>query len=220
VGGPARALTAAFLAFLRRNDWLLAAAAAFAAALTYPIGVMTLPLVGGAYALASRRRGVAALLAAAPLAAFGLIVVAQRWQTGRWTAFFDVQAHYGHGIHNPLGVTWNALLLVTGAAGFHYEPYPVGAWQSLLVAAVLVAVLANLAWHRSRTQLLLAGWALAAWALPLTQANVSVWRSEAALVPVAPLVARLPAPLAWAIVAVAAVLGIALAILYFRGALI
>jgi hypothetical protein len=151
------ALTAAFLALLRRNNWLLAAAAAFAAALTYPIGVMSLPLVGAVYGLAAHRRGVAALLTAAPPAAFGLIVVVQRWQTGRWTAFFDVQAHYGHGIHNPLGVTWNALLLVTRAAGFHYEPYPIGAWQSLFVAAVLVAVLASVAWHRSRTELLLAG---------------------------------------------------------------
>ena len=214
------ALTAAFLALLRRNRWLPAAAAAFAAALTYPIGVMTLPLVGGVYALTAHRRRAAALLVAAPLAAFGLIVVAQRWQTGSWTAFFDVQAHYGHGIHNPLGVTWNALLLVTRAAGHRYQADAIGAWQSVFVAAVLVAVLARLAWHRSRTELLLAGWALTAWALPLTQANVSVWRSEAALVPMAPLVARLPAPLAWTIVAIAAVLAVALAVLYFRGALI
>jgi hypothetical protein len=83
----------------------------------------------------------------------------------------------------------------------------------------IVVVLAAAVALRRRDLLLLL-WTVAAWALPLTQANVSVWRSQDALLPVAPLVGRLPRAVALGLVAVSLVLGVAVARLYFENALV
>jgi hypothetical protein len=212
----------ASLAFLLRGRWLAAGATGFGGALTYPVGVITLPIVAGVYAC--RRAGVRAALEAAvpPLAGFGLIVVVQRLQTGRWTAFFDVQGRYGHGFHDPLGVTWNYVLELTRSS--NPLSHTVAAnWIVVLGTLVLVAVLAHGAyrWRRlGRPDALLLWWAVVAWAFPLTQANVSVWRSQAVLAPIAPLAAKLPRALAAAAIAAAAVVAVAAARLYFEGRLI
>jgi hypothetical protein len=63
-------------------------------------------------------------------------------------------------------------------------------------------------------------WAVAAWAFPLTQASVSVWRSHAALLPIALVVARLPRAVAVAAVAALVTLSVPMARLFFEGRLI
>jgi hypothetical protein len=199
-----------FLGAVRTGRWTLAAAAGFLAALAYPIGVLVLPIVGLAYVGWTTRRVVpTALVTLPPLVAFGVVVVVQKIQTGRWTAFFDVQRSYGHGLHNPFVVTWTYITdigLRWGAAPF---------WQTLLVTIVVVLVI--VLGHREP---LLVLYAIVAWAVPLTQANVSVWRSQAALLPVAPVVGRFPRVLAAALVVAAILVGFATARLYFNGGLV
>jgi hypothetical protein len=202
----------AYLAAVRARRWNAAAVAGFLAALAYPIGVMVLPLVGLIHVGRTTRRAVPTALATVPpLAAFGVVLLVQRLQTGRWTAFFDVQRHYGHGFHDPFVVTWNYI----GDIGLRWGTAPF--WQTLLVTVVLLLLVVVAI--RSRDALLLT-YALIAWAAPLTQANVSVWRSQDALLPVAPLVARLPRVLAAAIVVAAFAVGFATARLYFQGGLV
>jgi hypothetical protein len=199
-----------FLGAVRTRRWTLAAAAGFLAGLAYPIGVIVLPVVGLLYVgWTTRRPRPTALATLPPLLAFGVVVLVQRAQTGRWTAFFDVQRQYGHGFHDPFALTWNAIHLVSfrwGAA-----PY----WQTLLVTIVLVLVVVL-----GRRERLLVLYALVAWAVPLTQANVSIWRSQDALLPVAPIVGRFRRYLAGALVAAAVAIGFAVARLYFEGGLV
>jgi hypothetical protein len=120
-----------------------------------------------------------------------------------------VQRHYGHGLHDPFALTWNTIRNVSfrwGAAPF---------WQTLLVTIVLVLVVVL-----GRRELLLVLYAVVAWAVPLTQANVSIWRSQDALLPVAPVVGRFQRYLAAAIVAAAIAIAFATARLYLQGALV
>jgi hypothetical protein len=199
-----------YLGAVRTRRWTLAAIAGFLAGLAYPIGVLVLPVVGLLYVGWTVRRLVPTALATLPpLAAFGVLVLVQRAQTGRWTAFFDVQRHYGHGLHDPFAFTGSYIRdigLRWGAAPF---------WQTLLVTIVLLLVVVL-----GRRERLLVLYAVVAWAAPLTQANVSVWRSQDALLPVAPVVGRFRRYLAAAIVAAAILVGFATARLYFNGGLV
>ena len=205
------ACTIAYLESVRARRWTAVAVAAFLAGLAYPIGVMVLPIVGVIHVGRTTRRLVPTALAALPpLLAFGVVLLVQKIQTGRWTAFFDVQQHYGHGVHDPFLVTWNYVVHI--GTGWGSAPY----WQTLFVSVVLV-LLVLLAGRRDP---LLLTYAIVAWAAPLTQANVSVWRSQDALLPVAPLVGRLPRALATAIVAGAVIVGVAVARLFFEGGLV
>ncbi|MCW2976675.1 MAG: hypothetical protein JWM06_1956 [Actinomycetia bacterium] len=215
--------TVAYLYLLHRERWLLAGLAGSVAVLAYPIGV-TLAMTGMAWIVltlsASRLRAVAQSGGPSTIALLGIVAV-QRVQTGRWSAFLDVQRGYGHGFHNPFGVTWNALLLVIRNP--HLDLENATSLQTLTVSAVLVAVLLHTAlrWRLvTRLELLLVIWALITWAFPLTQANVSIWRSQAALTPVAVLVARLPRPLLALAVVGAVAVSVPVARLYFAGRLI
>jgi hypothetical protein len=216
--------TVAYLRFLSRRQWLRAGVAAAAAVACYPLGV-ALVAVGTLWIVLSvpRDRLRATALAAAPsLVAFAAILTLQRAQTGRWTAFFDVQRSYGHGVHDPLGVTWNAVLLLERAPHLFVRQNAPAAqivFSALVVAAVVVWLVLG---RRRRTEidLLLVLWAVVTWAFPLALAHVSHWRSEAALAPLGVLVARL-ATAAWLpIIAVAAFLSVPMAWLYFANALI
>lgn len=208
------AASLAFLLCLRERRWGGAAVAGFVAGLTYPIGVLVLPVVALLYVGWTTRRVVpTALTTLPPLAAFGAIVLVQRVQTGRWSAFFDVQRHYGHGLHDPFSTTATLIGDIGRSHGWGAAPYV----QTLLVTIVVVLAAAV---ALRRRDLLLLLWTVAAWALPLTQANVSVWRSQDALLPVAPLVGRLPRAVALGLVAVSLVLGVAVARLYFENALV
>ena len=90
----------------------------------------------------------------------------------------------------------------------------------MLVTFVLACVLLELiVRHRSTTRFdaLVALWALGTWWVALMQTNVSIWRGEAALVPLALLVRRLPPPLASAITVAAFLIMIAMTRLYVNG---
>jgi hypothetical protein len=155
-------------------------------------------------------------------AALPTVVVVQRLQTGRWTAFLDVQRHYGYGVHDPFGVFGN-LMLALFRSNEPFSHSNAAEWQTLVATLTVMAVVAH-ALRRvrriPRTDLLLVLWAIAAWVFPLTQASVSVWRSHAALMPVATLVSGLPRMLAGLAIAAAIAVSIAMARLYFEGRLI
>jgi hypothetical protein len=200
-----------FLGALRTRRWTVAALAGFLAGLAYPIGVIVLPVVGLLYVGWRTRKLVPTALATLPpLVAFGVVVLVQKIQTGRWSAFFDTQSHYGHGLHDPFALTWSYI----GDIGLRWGAAPF--WQTLLATIVLVLVVVL----GARREPLLVVYAIVAWAAPLTQANVSVWRSQDALLPVAPVVGRFQRYLAAAIVAAAILVGFATARLYFEGGLV
>ena len=214
--------TVAFLALMLRGRWLAAGLAGLAAGLCYPVGVL-IPVVAAAWTIGTRRRVRTVLLVTVPAAlAFPAVLLVQRVQTGRWTAFFDVQAEYSASVHDPFGVLWNqVLLLARSDRPFDHAAAPV--WQTIIVTAIVAAVVARAVVRRrrlERTDVLLTVWAVAAWALPLTQASVSVWRSHAALMPIALVVARLPRAAAVAAVAALVTLSVPMARLFFEGRLI
>jgi hypothetical protein len=99
----------------------------------------------------------------------------------------------------------------------------VTALQTVIVAVVIAIVLVYLASRRhmiGKAELLLAVWAVVTWILPLTEATVSLWRNQAALAPLAVLVARLPRPVAFSAVAALVAISVPMAILFFDGTLI
>ena len=215
--------TLAYVHFLRRRRWLAAGLAGACAAAAYPVGV-ALAAAAGIWILVTLRRGRVRALAAAcgplPLVFLG-VLAAQRIQTGRWTAYFDVERRYGHGLHDPFGAISNALILWHRTQSL--EPENVKGLQTLVVTAILLAVIAHAATRIGRLtalDMLLLVWAVVVWAVPLTQGNISVQRSQAALAPLAILVARLPRPVL--VVAVAAVVALSepVARLYFDNLLI
>jgi hypothetical protein len=206
--------TVAFLWFLQRRRRTLAGAAAFAAGLVYPIG-LTLALVAVIWLAVERasRRAFAWTVGGSALAAVA-IAFDQRIETGHWDAYFKVQAKYGHGVHEPLGQIWNAVVPLT--RGDPFTRANATAWQTVLVCVVLLAVFV---WLR-RVPRLVALWAAVTWALPLTATHLSVWRSQAALLPLAIAVRGLPKPLALAFTIAAAVVAVPVALLYLHGELV
>jgi hypothetical protein len=217
-------LTVAYLALLVRERWAGAGLVGAAAVITYPIGV-TLPVVAAAWIALTYRRGRAravALTTFPALAAIGMFILVQRIQTGRWTAFFDVQSRYGTGLHNPIGITWNSFLLVYRDE-HPFGHYRAGELQTLIVAVTVATVLINYVarWRTTnRVDHLLVIWAAITWAFPATQANVSLWRHNAALTPLAVLITRLPRPLQAAAVFAAAAIAVPIAWLYFQNRLV
>src|SRR5262249_9786494 len=155
-----------------------------------------------------------------PALAFLTVLAVQGIQTGRFSAYFDVERTYDHGLHDPVGAITNALILWHRSQSFESEH--VKALQTLFLTAVLAAVLTNTAVRARRVapvDLLFCLWAVVTWAVPLTQGNISVQRSQIALMPLAVLVARLPRPLLVTAVVSTAAISVPLARLYFAGSL-
>jgi hypothetical protein len=212
--------TIAHLWLLDRGRWVAAGLAGAGAALSYPVGVVLAPVSALWILLAVRRDRLRALAASALTACgFAVFLLDQRLETGRWNAYFLVQDKYEHSLRDPFEVAWGAMQL----HGTALSPNNAPAFQTMLVTAVLVAVLAELVLRRrtaTRLDVLLAIWAVVTWAFPLTQANVSVYRSQAALLPLALLVRRLPRPALVLAVAGALVLSVPMARLFVEGKLV
>jgi Gpi18-like mannosyltransferase len=192
------------------------------AALAYPIGMVLVPavaLVHASRAQGARARVTRSVLLAGPAVAAGLaLLVAQRLQTGSWTAYFDVADNYG-GLHEPAATWWTWLRVLWHSSGpFGYTLAPV--WQLVLVTILLVAVVAVVATRLDLRDAALLLWCVGVWLVPLLQPGQSLWRSETALVLITPLLARLPRPLAWTAAVALAVVGFALAHGFFAGTLV
>jgi hypothetical protein len=142
----------------------------------------------------------------------------QRLQTGSWTAYFDVAGNYG-GPREPAETFWTWLRVLWQSSGpFGYTLAPV--WQLLLVTVLLLAVVAAVVRHPDSRDIALLIWCSGIWIIPLLQPGQSLWRSEAALVLLMPLLARLPRPFVWTAAIALVVVGFALAHGYFAGTLV
>lgn len=216
---PLSLLTLAGVVFLRQlhRDRRVAALAGGVAALAYPLGVAL--VVAVTLVQVRRRRSAAALVLAGPAVVAGIGVVAVQWlQTGHWNAYFVVANNYG-GLHNPVTTITDWLTVLRQSSNpFGYSLAAI--WQFLFVTVLLAAVAIAVRRRRSIAETDLLVWCLGVWFVPLLQSRQSLWRSEAALVLLAPLVARLPRRLVWLAAAALVVLGFGLAHEFFAGSLI
>jgi hypothetical protein len=204
----------------RHERWLLAGLAGFLAALTYSTGWLLAPVLV-AWALASpgrapdvrlRRVGLAAVLT---FGGFLTVLLVQGRQTGVWNAFFAIQGAYGHHLSNPLLTWWLAVKEVFTPPWQGVQEGP--QLQTLLVSVWVACLLARRFRAGDRAALLPALYALAFWTFPLAMGSgVSLYRSEATLLPSVLLMEGLPRP-AIALVLVAAVLvAWPMGVLFFR----
>ena len=210
---------------LYRERWVSAGIAGAVAALSYPLGVVLVPVSATwillERAVPGRERARRTVLASGlMLTGPALLLVVQRLETGRWNAYFLVQDKYHHMLQLPFVATWDAIAPIVDRSPFTLAQAPV--LQTALATATLVLVLAHAALrHRSldRLDALLLLWALATWAFPWSQSNVSHQRGEAALLPLAILVARLPWPVSLALAAAATAVALPMEKLFLDGVL-
>jgi hypothetical protein len=217
---PLSVLTLSAVVFMRHLDRRprLAGCAGGVAALTYPLGLALVPVVSLVHVWQRRRPWTDAVVLAGPALASGVaIVVAQRLQTGRWTAYFDLANTYG-GIHDPVTSFTDWLTVLRQAANpFGYALVPI--WQLVLVTALLVFAAAAALRSGARTAPLVV-WCIGVWFVPLLQSHQSLWRTEAALVLLAPLLALLPRALVWGAAAALVVAAFGVAHEFFAGTLV
>jgi hypothetical protein len=206
--------TVACLWLVYRGRYVWAGIAGAVAALTYPAGVLLAPITA-VWLIARRsvplteRLTQVAITSGLTLVGFWVLVADQRLETGHWDAFFLIQEKYEelHGSENPFVTTWDVV-----RAGFENPSSGIGlvlALQTALVTIVLALVLGRAILVRqplASADSLVLVWALATWVM-LFQA-FSFYRGQATLLPVAVLVARLPARVAWPLAAIAAVIAV------------
>jgi hypothetical protein len=218
--------TVAFLALMQRGRWFAAGIAAGVGVLAYPIGLVAAP-AGAVWLLAQRSVPLRArvwrvgLMAYPSLVALWILVSDQWLETGRWNAYLLVHRKYLNRRQEPFDAVraaWNTVI----GHGSWFTLAKAPALQTLLVAFVLACVLLELVICRgpfARADALVAIWASFAWTVPLSETNLSTWREEAALLPLALLIRRLPRPLGATITVAAAVLAVAMTKLYLRNVL-
>jgi hypothetical protein len=209
------------LALIDRRRWWLAGCAGAVATVAYPSGVLV-----GAVCVAllldrrvgdRRARAVSAAKVGAPIVLAYLAVLTEFQRTvGHWDAWFLVQDKYEHHLTWPVAQLWHRIELLWLA-----NP-PMSRWngaQSTLVLVVMVAA-GHVVW-RERARLTTAEWSCAVmvtalWVAPLCLAgDLSIHRSEALVVPVVLLVARLPARLNAFLAVAAAIVLASMAQLFF-----
>lgn len=208
-----------FLRNLDRRRWLAGGAGAVAA-LAYPLGMALVPIVAIVSAVQRRRdRSLVAQAAVlgGPALVGGFLLVLEQWlQTGRWTAYADVAGSYG-GLQDPVtSITDLVRVLLHTSNAFAYALVPI--WQFLLVTVLLAASV--VAACRRRAAAVIVAWCIAVWFVPLLQTQQSVWRSEAGLVLLAPLLALLPRRVIWIAAAALIVVAYGVAHEFFAGTLI
>jgi hypothetical protein len=170
-----------------RERWLLAGMAGFIAALTYSTGWLLAPVLL-AWVLAGPRHAFAGRLPRAVLAAvltfsgFLSVLLLHWWQVGAWNAFFVIQGGYGHRLANPLLTWWLGVreVFTHPWQGVQEGPH----LQTLLVGLWVCGLLARRFRTGDQASLLLALYTLAFWVFPLAMGpRVSLYRSEATLLP-------------------------------------
>ena len=218
--------TVAFLWLLYRERYVVAGFAGVVAALSYPAGVLLAP-VSAVWLLAQsgvplrERLRRTAITSGLTIAGLCILMIDQRVETGRWNAFLLVQEKYQSGLHHPLIVTLR--ILKGGAQNLSDGRIVAISVQTALVTVVLALVLAHTFRRRpvlGRLDLLLLLWALAAWALPLSQAVWSIHRGQAVLLPLAVLVARFPSRLAWSLALAAVAVAVWMELYFLDGSLV
>ena len=199
--------TVTSFALLRRRRVLAAGITAAVAALAYPVGLAVAP-AGALWVLCARGSAVrdrlrqCGLLLGPWLAGLAAFAVVQRLSTGRWNAYLLVQERFDHEVRDPFSAVASAFrafvhwpFLTHPSFSNFYNIAGAIALQALLVFAVMVIVLVELAVRRGPdlyADALIAIWAVLAWLLLYSTGHVDTYRGEAALLPIAILVRRLP----------------------------
>ena len=219
--------TVAHLWLLVRGRYVLAGLAGAAAVLSYPLGVLLVP-VSAAWlllqldvAIAERVRRMA-IASGLTLVGLGVLFVDQAVETGHWNAYFLVQKNYKHHFLNPIATTRDSLRPLVDWSPFELHRFG-PALQTALVTAALVAVVVNAFVPRGaldRADALLLLFAVVTWVAPLSQSYVSLQRSQAALLPLAVLLRRLPRPLVIALAVVAVAVAVVMERLFLQGKIV
>lgn len=208
---------------LTRERWLAAGLAGAAAVLAYPLGFAG-PVAAAAWLLVcfrelpmrERLRRIA--LAVVPgILAVGLLFLVTQLQAGHWDGYFLVQKSYGHRPRFPLEPVARAIWSVHGDPPF-FSLRNMPSLQTLLVTAVLLCVAVDVARRgdRARWEILVVFWAVAAWFVPVATTHQALNRGEAALIPLAILVGRLPRAVAIPLVAAAILLVVPVQVAYYH----
>jgi hypothetical protein len=218
--------TVAHFWLLHRGRWVGAGLAGAVAALSYPLGVLLVP-VSAAWLLLERSTGLrerlrrVAVASGLTLGGVVVLVVDQKIETGRWNAYLLVQDKYHHTFQNAVAATRDSLQPLV-----HGQPFELAkatAWQTLVVTLALLAVVVWAALNRrslSRVDALILLWAIPTWLLPLSQAAVSIQRSQAALLPLAVLIRRLPRPMLFVLTVLAVPVALAMEKLFLEGKIV
>jgi len=198
--------TLGFLWHMRRERWLLAGLCGAAAVCAYPTAAAL--ALTGLWGI-RRSRGLPSLLTLAGLVpAFAL----ERIETGHWDAYFLCQQKpLQYGPHHDLREPFARLI-----GSFKLDHGVMQAWQT--IAVTLLFAIAVWVWSRDRDWLLLA-WAVPAWLAAYSESWVAVYRTEAALMPLALVLPRLPKPVAWAFATSAVALAIPMTGFFVRSTL-
>jgi hypothetical protein len=214
--------------FATRTTAVRTSVAGVVAGLAYPLALAATPaLLVAAVVTRSRKLRTTMLAAAAALiGGFALVLVYAQLSVGKWNAYFITEREeYGVHTHNPL-------VLLTSR--YHQLLHPSsstmrtitqqGALATLLVVVAIVTTVPVFARARRSvdpTDLALLGTACIAWLIPYVGAGaLSIYRSEAFLIVLVPLLRRLPVWVIAIAAGAAAVIAYNMAPLFFSGALV
>ena len=198
------------------------------AGLAYPLACAAAPaLVVSAFVTRGRQARITMLTgAAAVVAGFALVLAYAQLRVGMWNAYFVTERHeYGVKAHNPLTLldARYRQFLHPSSSWFRIVTQQ-GALATLLVVvaiAVTVPALARARRSADATDLALLGTACVAWLVPYVGAGgLSIYRSEACLIVLVPLLRRLPIWEIAALAGAAAAIAYDMAPLFFSNALI
>jgi hypothetical protein len=214
--------------FATRATGVRSSVAGVIAGLAYPLAIAAVPalLVCALVTRGRRLRAVIFAGAAAVVGGFGLVLAYAQLTVGKWNAYFiSEREEYGVRAHNPLDfLTARYHQLLHPSSSTVRTIAQQGALATLLVVVAIVVTVPVLVRARRAmdlTDVALLGTACLAWLLPYVGAGaLSIYRSEACLIVLVPLLRRLPV---WAIGALAcagAVIAFDMAPLFFSGALV
>jgi len=202
--------------------WVLSGLAGAVAALSYPPGVVLAPMLLAHGALrwhSTRRRSLlwgAAIAAGLTSSGFIVVLAIHYWATGVWNAFFLVQSGYGHGLNFPWVAWWQSVRSVVAS------PWE-GVWeapglQTLFVASLVVGLCVSRIGKRLPDLEQITVLCVAAlWLFPLLMGpGVSLYRSEAMLLPATLLMGRSHWISCTAVLLVAVTIASGMAVLFFR----
>jgi Gpi18-like mannosyltransferase len=212
----------AILAALRGRAVLAAVAVAIAAA-TYPIGIVVAVALAvwevAAPGTMRQRFGRSGLIVAAGVASLVAVSGSQRLMTGRWDGYFLIQRHYGHTGMSPFSVLRMAK---EQALSFAHDPHRlslVPALQLLLVATFVIGVVVTFLLTRRRDDFPAVLVVVSAWLMPLALGGVSLYRSDAVLLPGVLVTRRLPVAVQLAFAVVAGLIMFEMTQQFFEGVL-
>lgn len=221
-------LAASALAVARRR-FLWAGLAASGAVLAYSadliiplVLVIVVLLIEARAPLRDRVRSLS-LAVGPPIATIVALFVGFEVVVGNWRAFLLSQAKYGSGLHNPIGVFLASFLGAPLVPWTVQDPNPgygtlSARAQTALVAFLVIASIGAALWRRrwSRLDIAVAVYAAVFWLFPLTQSEaISRYRSEALVIPVVVLVAKLPSIVQIAAIVAASIIAVGLTAAFF-----